>query len=63
MVMVAHDLETILEMCTRVVWMAHGQVVMNGEPEQVVRAYVDFVLAEQAAARPNEAGGPPAAAA
>ena len=43
MVMVAHDLPTIREMCTRVIWMTHGQVVMEGDPDEVVDAYIAAV--------------------
>jgi ABC-type polysaccharide/polyol phosphate transport system ATPase subunit len=39
MVIVAHDLDTIRTMCTRVVWMTHGRVVMAGAPAEVVDAY------------------------
>ena len=55
MVMVAHDLDTIRDMCTRVIWMAHGQVVMEGKPNEVVDAYIAAMSAAAAA--------PPAAAA
>jgi len=40
MVIVAHDLETIRDLCTRVIWMTHGQMVMSGDPKEVVSAYV-----------------------
>src|SRR5206468_3363045 len=43
MVLVAHDLETIREMCTSVLWMRQGQVVMYGQPNDVIRAYVESV--------------------
>jgi ABC-type polysaccharide/polyol phosphate transport system ATPase subunit len=58
MVLVAHDLETIREMCTRVLWMRHGQVVMHGPPDEVIGAYIESVSAPVAATEP-----PPAAAA
>jgi len=45
MVMVAHDLETIREMCTRVIWMTRGQIVMEGKPDEVVSAYTAAVTA------------------
>jgi ABC-type polysaccharide/polyol phosphate transport system ATPase subunit len=45
MVMVAHDLEALREMCTRVVWMAHGRVVMDGDPNEVVNAYIAAAVA------------------
>jgi ABC-type polysaccharide/polyol phosphate transport system ATPase subunit len=56
MVIVAHDLDTIRTMCTRVIWMTKGQIVMEGEPDEVVAAYV-------AAADPTAPTQPPAAAA
>jgi ABC-type polysaccharide/polyol phosphate transport system ATPase subunit len=40
MVIVAHDLDTIRTMCTRAIWMSHGQIHMSGEPNEVVDAYV-----------------------
>jgi ABC-type polysaccharide/polyol phosphate transport system ATPase subunit len=40
MVIVAHDLDTIRTMCTRVIWMSHGQIHMSGEPNEVVDAYI-----------------------
>ena len=49
MVMVAHDLPTIREMCTRVIWMTHGQVVMEGNPDEVVDAYIAAVSGPVAA--------------
>jgi lipopolysaccharide transport system ATP-binding protein len=46
MVIVAHDLVTIREMCTRVIWMQHGQIAMQGPPEEVVDAYIAAVAPE-----------------
>jgi ABC-type polysaccharide/polyol phosphate transport system ATPase subunit len=43
MVLVAHDMGTVREMCTRVVWMKHGQVVMEGHPDEVIDAYARSV--------------------
>lgn len=40
--LVSHSLDTILEMCTRVVWMDKGDLIMDGEPQAVVQAYKDF---------------------
>jgi ABC-type polysaccharide/polyol phosphate transport system ATPase subunit len=53
MVVVSHDLNTIRETCTRVLWMKRGRVVQEGDPETVVKAYTDHV-AERAAAREAE---------
>ena len=51
MIMVAHDLKTIREMCTRVLWLKHGRIVMEGGPDEVVDAYI----ADVEAARPPAA--------
>nr|WP_231707566.1 ATP-binding cassette domain-containing protein [Arthrobacter sp. zg-Y919] len=40
--LVSHSLETVLEMCSRVVWMDKGDLLMDGEPREVVKAYKDF---------------------
>ena len=45
MVMVAHDLAAIRDLCTRVVWMTHGQVIMDGPPNEVIAAYIGSVTA------------------
>jgi ABC-type polysaccharide/polyol phosphate transport system ATPase subunit len=41
MVMVAHDLGSIVEMCNRVIWMEHGHVRAEGAPGVVVEQYVE----------------------
>ncbi|HEX4612846.1 MAG TPA: ABC transporter ATP-binding protein, partial [Urbifossiella sp.] len=43
MVIVAHDLTTIRDLCTTVVWMEQGQVRMQGKPDEVIKAYVGSV--------------------
>jgi ABC-type polysaccharide/polyol phosphate transport system ATPase subunit len=40
MVMVAHDLNSIIEMCNRVIWMEHGRVRAEGAPGVVVGEYI-----------------------
>ncbi len=40
MVMVAHDLVSIRQMCTRVLWMAHGQIIRSGPTDEIVDEYV-----------------------
>lgn len=40
--LVSHSLDTVLQMCTRVVWMDKGDLLMDGEPRPVVEAYNDF---------------------
>jgi ABC-type polysaccharide/polyol phosphate transport system ATPase subunit len=50
MVMVAHDLGSIVEMCNRVVWMEHGHVRAEGEPGVVVGQYVEAMSGPKPAA-------------
>ena len=38
-ILVSHNMETILEMCQRAVWLDHGQVEMIGASREVVEAY------------------------
>jgi ABC-type polysaccharide/polyol phosphate transport system ATPase subunit len=40
MVIVAHDLKSITDMCTSVIWMEHGRVVAQGPPKEVVDRYI-----------------------
>lgn len=40
--LVSHSLDTVLQMCSRVVWMDKGDLLMDGEPRPVVKAYKDF---------------------
>jgi len=39
MVMVSHDLESLMRLSTRVVWMDHGQVKVVGDPKVIIPAY------------------------
>lgn len=41
--MVSHVLEQIREMCDRVIWMDHGKVVMDGDPDEVCDAYLSSI--------------------
>ena len=40
MVFVSHDLATIKAMCHRVIWLDHGTLKMDGEPEEVISEYL-----------------------
>ena len=37
--LVSHSAATVLETCTRALWLDHGRLVADGEPLQVVTAY------------------------
>ena len=39
MVIVSHDLDQLKQLCSRIIWMDHGTVKMDGEPAEVVTAY------------------------
>lgn len=56
MVIVAHDLDAILDMCTSVIWMQHGQIVAQGPPKEIVDRY------KEAAGQPVHAVPAPAVA-
>lgn len=38
-VIVTHDLEYVVEACTRAIWLDHGSVAASGDPRTVVEAY------------------------
>ena len=39
-VLVSHDLETIRTLATRAIWMEHGKIRAEGNPEEVINKYV-----------------------
>ncbi len=64
MVMVSHDLSCLPVLCDRVLWMQHGEVVMDGPTDAVIAAYKASMLATAAAAAdPTHIGGVTGAAA
>jgi lipopolysaccharide transport system ATP-binding protein len=40
LVLSSHQIGAILDWCTRVVWMDHGRIVMDGPAQQVMDAYL-----------------------
>jgi ABC-type polysaccharide/polyol phosphate transport system ATPase subunit len=48
-VMVSHDLESLIKLCDKVLWMDHGRVRRLGPTEEVIDAYRDSVGASKAA--------------
>ena len=50
MFLVSHGLGSIKEMCTEVIWLDHGTLMMRGEPEEVVDAYMNFLRVKRSAA-------------
>ena len=37
--LVSHSMKSILDTCTRVIWIEKGDLIMDGKPEKVVKAY------------------------
>jgi ABC-type polysaccharide/polyol phosphate transport system ATPase subunit len=49
MFLVSHGLGSIKEMCNEAIWLDHGTLMMRGDPEQVVNAYMKFVNVKKSA--------------
>jgi ABC-type polysaccharide/polyol phosphate transport system ATPase subunit len=49
-VMISHSMGSVLELCTRSVWIEHGLVQADGQTRDVVNAYIDRVRAQEQAA-------------
>jgi teichoic acid transport system ATP-binding protein len=41
--LVSHSLATIQSMCTRVLWIHEGKLVMDGDPKEVCVSYKKFI--------------------
>ena len=48
---VSHDMEAIMRICDRVMWLNGGQITKVGDPEEVVTAYQNAAWANAGAAR------------
>nr|WP_098465359.1 ABC transporter ATP-binding protein [Isoptericola jiangsuensis] len=55
--LVSHSISTIEAMCTRVLWMHQGRLVMDGHVDEVASAYKQFVRANREARTGGGAGG------
>ncbi|WP_156809049.1 ABC transporter ATP-binding protein [Arthrobacter sp. TB 23] len=40
--LVSHSLDTIMEMCTRAIWLDKGDLIMDGVPAEVTQSYASF---------------------
>ncbi len=40
MIMVSHDHRLVGSLCNRVIWMDHGRLILDGEPDEVIRQYL-----------------------
>ena len=43
-IVVSHSLDTIREICTRVIWLEKGELVMDGDPDEVTGAYHTYAI-------------------
>ena len=50
MFLVSHGLNSIKEMCTEAIWLDKGKLMMRGEPDEVVDAYMKFAKVKKSAA-------------
>ena len=50
LVIATHDMVTVPKLCTRMVWLDHGHIVMQGDPQEVVEAYKEFMTSSPRAA-------------
>ncbi len=49
MFLVSHGLGSIVEMCNEAIWLDHGTLMMRGEPEEVIEAYMKFLKVKKSA--------------
>jgi ABC-type polysaccharide/polyol phosphate transport system ATPase subunit len=43
MFFVSHSLGSVKELCSRVVWLHKGRLMLAGQPDDVINAYTKFV--------------------
>jgi len=53
---VSHKAAAIVKMCSRVLWLDHGRLVADGEPEEIVHAYRKLMRARRRERRGGGAG-------
>jgi ABC-type polysaccharide/polyol phosphate transport system ATPase subunit len=49
-VLVSHDLDSVVKLCHRALWMDHGRIRMDGAPKEVADAYIRAVESAQSQA-------------
>jgi ABC-type polysaccharide/polyol phosphate transport system ATPase subunit len=42
-IMVSHDLNTLLSLCSRIIWLHNGEIMENGDPDKVIKNYTQAV--------------------
>lgn len=43
MILVSHDMNTVKQLCSRVLWLKNGKIEMDGKPDEVVEKYLEYV--------------------
>ena len=54
MFLVSHGLSSIKEMCTDAIWLDKGRLMMRGDPDEVIDAYMNFVKVKKSATTTEE---------
>ncbi|WP_407306639.1 ABC transporter ATP-binding protein [Desulfosporosinus sp. SB140] len=44
MVLVTHSMKSAIEMCNRCIWLERGMILMDGDPQTVVNAYMNSTI-------------------
>lgn len=47
LVLVSHDFVTVKQICNRVIWLEHGNIIMDGEPSEVIDNYLNKVYGKK----------------
>jgi ABC-type polysaccharide/polyol phosphate transport system ATPase subunit len=54
MFLVSHGLNSIQEMCNEAIWLNKGELMMRGEPGEVIDAYMSFLKVKKTATATEE---------
>lgn len=54
MLLISHALRTIINMSTDCIWLDHGKLMMQGNPEEVVDAYTEYMHVKKTSAVLND---------
>jgi len=49
MFLVSHGMNNIKEMCTEAIWLDKGHLMMRGDPDEVINAYMEYVNVKKSA--------------
>jgi ABC-type polysaccharide/polyol phosphate transport system ATPase subunit len=51
-ILVSHEMEALRQLCTRGLWIEHGNLIADGPIEEIIDRYLEAVAARAAAAQP-----------